>query len=250
MSSLPSRLRKMQMARPGLLLGLAMSAACQGPSAVAEPTWADVAPILVGQCGHCHGSTGDIDGYGHRLDFANPARDCARLADADPRFFTEFNMKYGGLKQFERRVVTAVEPLEGLPRPLMPPAPARLLEDWQRETLDNFMKAQRPRGPAPAGNAGPTISATARRDGSVVEVDYVVADPNGDPVLGVLRLGGMVHRLWGAGAGRVRFDVSQVAPGTDLAVSASLCDGWRDNGAVFVRTRDAAGNDLPVVTVE
>ena len=65
------RRRRSPVAPSLLLLAFAALApfGCSAPSAPAKPTWADVQPIVAGQCTHCHGATASTSGSGYRFDF-------------------------------------------------------------------------------------------------------------------------------------------------------------------------------------
>ena len=56
------------------------------PKAVDHPTWADVQPILAGECSHCHGSTADLTGDARTCSRAIPRASRGSVRDsADAR---------------------------------------------------------------------------------------------------------------------------------------------------------------------
>lgn len=229
-----------------LLLFATMGAACSGPEAVENPTWADVYPILQGQCLHCHGTSAERDGGSYRFDFLNalvtckqePADDLGQGFAPAPSFMAS-----------RRQILADILPAAPGLRPKMPPEPASELEDWQRKTLENFVAkidvappadaVAVALGPLPAEARSPEIALDFVRIGTRLTVNYVVSDQNADPVIGELSVGdGLFHKIDGSGRGAVTFD--PVPASGPLAIRARLCDGWG------IRQRDA-DDGLPVV---
>jgi hypothetical protein len=198
-------------------------AACEGPPAVpANPTWADVSPILQGQCNHCHGSTarttGSLGAAVYRFDFfdvtdavcgeAAAAMDLPALAAASAQ-----------------QIADDVTPTVGR-RPKMPPAPASVLSDWERETLQRW--AESPvKGPPPPGNERPRIRINRLPATATSELSFVATteDPDNDSVVGVIRLGNLTVKMAHPGTFAVRFNLAGMED-SDQRLTAVLCDGW------------------------
>ncbi|MDR7422964.1 MAG: hypothetical protein QN159_10940 [Armatimonadota bacterium] len=232
-----------------LSLAVGALASCGAPDAPADPTWADVHPILQGQCLHCHGATAAGDGAGVRFDLLDAASLCAQGPE------DELGARLSPAPSFLRNAMSLLEtirPPANRPggRPKMPPAPATPLEPWQRETLERYVakllalpageRATTGRGPIPK-DARPPRLRVARYAvlGPRVVIDYVVEDDNADSVIGELRLGPAVAPIPAGGAGQVALDVTGVPPGP-LQLTARLCDGWG------VKLRGAA-DGLPLI---
>ncbi len=100
---------------------------CGDPTVPEHPTWAEVQPILQGECNHCHGSTAARSGGGFRLSFFDMTRDvCGEAAAA---------LTAGVLAGAAAPFITAdITPAAG-GHTRMPPAPGPALHDWERETL-------------------------------------------------------------------------------------------------------------------
>lgn len=198
--------------------------ACQGaPAAPAEPTWADVEPILRGECVHCHGptaaETGAVGPAAYRFDFFDSNDgDCGDAASA-----VETPIQARALAKLIASDVTAPA---GGGRSRMPPAPAEPLADWQRETLIRW--AARPnKGRAPFDNAVPRLRALSvpPQVTNTLVFSVVLNDPDSDPVLGVIRVGDQIVRLPRPGAFTVTIDASALSNGP-TRITATLCDGW------------------------
>lgn len=199
-----------------------LAPACEPPpDPIVNPTWADVEPILRGACNHCHGSTAATTGSAgpavYRFDFfdmqacedASAAMDVAALAFASAS-----------------ALEAALTPAAGAMRPRMPPAPAEPLLPWQRQTLIRW--ARNPvRGPAPPENRAPFLRVI--RLPSVVSerlaFTAIVEDSDGDPAVGIIRLGDTMFKMSRPGAFAVDIDVSAWPAGAYEA-TAILCDGW------------------------
>jgi len=234
-----------------LLGGLSslLLANCSAPEAPLDPTWSDVYPILQGQCLHCHGATAEKDGAGWRFDFL----DAASLCKADPT--DELAAKLDPASSFiaaKALILADITSASPGARPKMPPEPGRLLEDWQRTTLERFVgklntvspgmdAAMAVRGPVPADARSPRIAVQYALLNGILTIDYVVSDENADPVIGALWVGDKLSQpIPSAGAGQAAFNLGGQRPGTPLQVSARLCDGWG------IRKRDAA-DGLPAL---
>jgi hypothetical protein len=110
----------------------------------------------------------------------------------------------------------------------MPPAPARPLPDWQRETL--LAWAERPaRGLPPPANRRPHLRVLDSHAPTAADrelrLDFVIEDADGEPVIGVLKVGTRVLRMDRPGSFSMRFDTRGWAAGA-YPISAVLCDGW------------------------
>jgi hypothetical protein len=204
-------------------LCLLATPACSGPPAIpAAPTWADVQPILRGQCDGCHGSTAKDTGSSYRLDLYEASSSvCGEASLA-----IDSSVLLAGFPSVPGLIRTDILPPHGGGPPRMPPAPAPALPDWQITTLDRWITAP-VKGPAPAANRAPTIStsqlpATADRTFSFTAV---LDDPDGDPVIGVIEVAGLAFLMNRPGSFAVAFDSSAWPTGT-LRPVAVLCDGW------------------------
>jgi hypothetical protein len=193
------------------------------PAAPVNPTWADVEPILRGECNHCHGgsapTTGSVAGAVYRFDFYDLSPEVCGEAMAA--------MDVPSLARGAASLIrTDVTPPPGVPRPRMPPAPATVLEDWQRETLQRW--ADRPvKGPAPADNRAPRLEvrrfpASANQQLSFVAV---LSDPDGQSAIGVIKVRDAVYKMDRLGSFAVAIDTAAWPAGSH-PVTAVLCDGW------------------------
>lgn len=202
------------------LCGL-LPAACGRPSAPEHPTWVDVEPIIAGQCAGCHGATADTTGSGVRFDFYDVG--AATCGDAAKATDGELPMA-GGLAT---RIWEAVSTTSRDVRPLMPPQPAPSLQTWEWQTIQRWVSDGAPRGDLPRGNRPPGVVffPSDTMPDRTLDITALVEDPDGDPVIGVLKLAGALFRMDHGGAFSAHLDTSSWAPG-DLAVTAVLCDGW------------------------
>jgi hypothetical protein len=209
----------MQSAKWSMLAVLAVGA-CQGtPEAPAHPTWADVQPILEGNCNHCHGSTAATTGsqgpIAYRFDFFDMNDDvCGVAAQA---------MTAPALAAASASLMKA--DLSG-GRPKMPPAPASPLHDWERDTILRWA-AQPVKGPPPPANRRPRIRVTDLPASVSARLKFfaVVDDPDGDSVVGVVQFGDATFAMDHPGSYAVDIDMTKVPSGSQR-LSATLCDGW------------------------
>jgi hypothetical protein len=209
--------------RPVLLSLPLLVGACQGtPDVPAHPTWADVAPILAGECNHCHGATAPVTGSlgpaVYRFDFYDMSD--ALCGDAAAA------MDVPALAAAAAKSMKADITPPGGGRPRMPPAPAPVLEDWERETIQRW--ADQPiKGPLPAGNHRPRISVNRLPASAKGELAFIatIDDPDADSVVGVLELGPLTFKMDHPGTFAVRFDLADMPVGPQ-PLSAVLCDGW------------------------
>lgn len=228
------------------IVAFAVGGACSPPDAATDPTWADVYPILQGQCLHCHGSTAAKDGGNYRFDLLDASSVCKQEeADDLVAGLSPPSSFYAA----RRLILADITPYAAGFRPKMPPEPGRALEGWQAETLERFVAKldalpfteamTAGLGPLPADARSPTISASYARNGNTLVVDYVVEDENADAVVGQLRVGqGLRSPIEGSGRGQARFDLGGTTG--PWPIDARLCDGWD------VRTRGAP-DGLPTV---
>jgi len=202
------------------LLGFGLLA-CQGPPSVpVHPTWADVAPIIDGECTYCHGSTAPTTGGGFRLDFFDMTSEvCGDAAQAIPQ---------GSILAGTAASLVGVDvtpPASG-GRARMPPAPAPALLDWERLALTRWA-AQPAKGAPPAGNHAPTIDIAHVPVTADERLTFtaVLNDLDGEPVVGVVEIAGALFAMNRAGAFTVDLDASKWPAGPQR-LSAVLCDGW------------------------
>ena len=216
------------MTRPALLAVAALActplSACARPTAPANPTWADVQPIISGECGSCHGASAVTTGAGYRFDFLDMTRDvCGAAVDA----IGEGTPMAQALASQIWMDISSPPNQPGV-RPLMPPPPAPYLADWEWQTIERWVDQGAPRGDIPPGNRPAAFrfySSASTADRSL-DITAVVADPDGDPVVGVLSIGGNPpFKMDRSGAFSAHVDTSAWTPG-DQTVTAVLCDGW------------------------
>jgi len=206
-----------------LLVSLLGCGACSDvPSIPLQPTWSDVEPILRGQCVSCHGPTAKDTGSSYRLDFyeMTPAicGDAALALDAA--------VILAGGAGTPALIRIDVEPMAGVAWPRMPPQPSPALPDWQRETLARWATSP-VKGPPPHGNRAPTITTSklpALSDRTFT-FTAILDDPDGDPVIGVIKAGGFAFLMNRPGSFAVAFDTA-AWPAGSLRPTAVLCDGW------------------------
>lgn len=203
------------------LASLSLGAACSGTPAVPEhPTWADVAPVIRGECAGCHGSTALATGGGYRLDFYEMTTDVC--GDAAQGIGVAPLLAGASATRIAQDLVAA----PNAPQPRMPPAPAPPLADWERQTLLRWA-AQPSKGPPPAGNRPPEI-AVGRLPATASDrltFTAVVDDPDGEAVVGVLKIADVTYQMNRSGSFAVDLDTSTWPAGVQR-LTASLCDGW------------------------
>lgn len=231
-----------------LAAALATTLACGAAHEVPEqPTFADVSPILRGQCGSCHGwtaaervcpgfGTPEIDpncrnwqggerpgtGGGLRFDFF----DLTPEVCGDAVLALDGRVSFAGSPAVAAQIATDLYPEPGALWPRMPPRPSPALPAWQLETLARWA-AQPTKGPPPASNRPPTIAVSqlpVRADGQVA-FTAVLNDPDGDSVIGVIEAGGVAFPMARSGSFSVRLD-SAAWPAGVVRPVAVLCDGW------------------------
>jgi hypothetical protein len=222
-------------------LALLAAPACEPEPEVPEnPGWAHVEPILRAQCNHCHGATarttGSLGGIVYRFDFydmtTSVCGDAAAGMDSP-----------GGLaRAWAPMMRTAIRnPAGGRAR--MPPSPAEPLADWERRTLLRWAEQPFPTlGFPPPGNRRPQIRLTAPRlaDGSL-NILAVVDDPDGEPVVGVIKIGDTTLRMDRAGSFAATLTTSSWPAGR-YPITAVLCDGW-DSAAYRLDVVDIVHGD-------
>ena len=109
----------------------------------------------------------------------------------------------------------------------MPPAPSPTLPGWERETLLRWA-AKPVKGPPPAGNHAPSVRVTGLPPVVTDSLSFsaLVDDPDGDEVVGVLKVGGtVVFAMPSSGSFNVQIPATGWPAGTQR-LTAVLCDGW------------------------
>lgn len=202
-----------------LVTGGVAVASC-GEHAVPEnPTWADVEPILRGTCTQCHGADANLAGMTYRFDFYEMTPDvCGDAAAA----LNGQLLAHGLAAQIGQDVTP---PGSGW-RPKMPPAPTHPLPDWERETVQRW--AMMPMRGEPRGtNRRPVIQldATSGVVDKSLPFSAIVSDPDGESVVGVLKIGDQTLVMDRPGLFSTTLDTSKWSEGTQ-PISATLCDGW------------------------
>ena len=94
-------------------------------------------------------------------------------------------------------------------RPKMPPAPAPVLSDWERETLQRWADAP-VKGPPPPGNRAARIRINRLPATATSQLSFVATteDPDNDSVVGVIRLGDLTVKMDHPGTFAVRFNLA------------------------------------------
>jgi hypothetical protein len=207
-----------------LLCAGTFSGACHSSHAVPEqPTWADVEPIVRGACTQCHGSNakvaGSFGGGTYRFDFYDMTDAvCGEAAEA-------LRGNALGMAWAAMMAADVTPPGSGW-RSRMPPSPGDQLTDWQRETVIRW--ARKPvRGTASPENHRPDIELVGlppTADGSL-KLTAIVSDGDGEPVVGVLKVGDTRLLMDRSGSFSATVDTSAWATGK-RSLSATLCDGW------------------------
>ena len=200
--------------------GLALGS-CAGHAVSENPTWADVEPILRGTCTQCHGAAANLAGMTYRFDFYDMTPDvCGEAAVA----LNGQLLAHGLAAQIAQDVTP---PGSGW-RPKMPPAPTHPLADWQRETVQRW--AMMPQKGVPRGtNRQPVIDLNAMSGvvDKTLPFSAIVSDPDGESVVGVLKIGDQTLVMDRPGLFSTTLDTSKWAEGIQ-PVSATLCDGWNN----------------------
>jgi hypothetical protein len=202
-------------------LACAGGAGCSGePSVPAQPTWADVSPILRAECSQCHGSTAATTGLGYRLDFYDMNADvCGDAARAMPQASIL-------AAAAAPKIVTDVSRPANGGRERMPPLPGTPLHGWERDTLVRWA-TQPIKGSPPAGNHPPTIQVVGLpvTAGNRLHFTALLSDPDGDEVVGVVKVADEMFAMSRSGTFVADLDTSNWPTGT-LRLSAVVCDGW------------------------
>jgi hypothetical protein len=199
-------------------------AACGPDDPPENPGWADVEPILRAECSGCHGASAAATGSGFRFDFydmtdsAETPNPCGAAASV----LSDTSLA----RAQANKIAAAITTTDPDVRPSMPPLPAPYLTDNQWLTILRWT-ANPIKGDKPPSNRAPQISVdgTSLSADQTLEVNVIVSDPDGDPVVGLLKVGDHVGKMDRAGAFSARFDTSSWPAGA-IAMSATLCDGW------------------------
>lgn len=214
---------------------LATAAGCSSiPAEPRNPGWADVAPILRGECDSCHGWTAPTTGNGFRFDFF----DTTMCGDAALAMSSDVVL--AGSPLAAPQIQADLLPQSGAQWPRMPPQPSPALADWERDTLERWTVLPI-KGPPPPGNRPPEISVAAYPAAADAQLSFtaIVDDPDGDSTIGVIEVNGLAFLMARPGSFAVQFD-SSTWPAGPQPVKVVLCDGWTattiDNlGSVQIR---------------
>jgi hypothetical protein len=208
----------MKTTSPATLLALVLlSAACAAETPPLVPSWdLDVYPILRGSCSHCHGVAAATPG-------SNPATRydvCNAAAFAAPG--VELAVSPGANAAIAAFVRDSIGPSR------MPPPPAAPLSDYEATILERW--AKRVSCDKQVQNRKPIvriIQALARNQNRAT-VTIEVSDPDGDQVLGKVKLGtganvaGNPFIVQGAG----RWTIEFANAGANDRLSIFLFDGY------------------------
>lgn len=200
--------------------GLAV-ASCGDHAVSQNPTWADVEPILRGTCTQCHGADANLAGMTYRFDFYDVTPDVC----GDAAIALNGQLLAHGLAT---QIAEDITPPGSGWRPKMPPAPSHPLPDWERETVQRWAMAP-VRGTPKGTNRQPVIQldATSGVVDKTLPFSAIVSDPDGESVVGVLKIGDQTLVMDRPGMFSTTLDTSQWAEGIQ-PVSATLCDGWNN----------------------
>ena len=196
-----------------------------------QPTWADVEPILRGECSGCHGSTAQQTGLDYRLDFLDSTSLALACGDAAQAIPPAGPPTFGPVLAAAAAslIYQDIEPVNSGGPPKMPPQPGAPLYDWEREMLENWTgESQLLQGSAPTGNRPPAIQVNQLPSPAKSHVSFIAAlsDPDGDDVLGVIEVSGQpVFAMNRSGSFAVDLDAS-TWPSGNANLTAVLCDGW------------------------
>jgi hypothetical protein len=205
-------------------LAAAVLAVGCGPTAVApaHPTWADVAPVLRGECAGCHGWTAKDTGGAYRFDLFEATPEVC----GDAALALESGVLLAGSPASPPLIARDVALVPGASFARMPPLPAPALPDWERETLERWAAAP-VKGPPPATNRPPTIAVSGFPAAANAWLAFtaILDDPDDDGAIGVVEVGRFAFLMNRTGAFGVTFDASAWPEGP-ARVSAVVCDGW------------------------
>jgi hypothetical protein len=219
----------------GTLLSLLVALGCEAPASVPNhPTWADVAPILRGECGNCHGWTAsdrpanaagvrsENTGGSYRFDFFDVTPDVC----GDAVLALDTTVTLAGSPAATIQIKADLVPQNGARWPRMPPQPSSGLPDWELRTIERWV-ADPVKGPPPTGNRLPTIKVSQLPSTANGQLAFtaIIDDPDGDPLLGVIKVGDVAFLMNRQGAFGVGFDTSGWPAGTVHPI-AVVCDGW------------------------
>jgi len=196
------------------------AAACGPDDPPEQPTWAQVEPILRAECGSCHGSGALETGGGIRFDFYD-----LNTSACGPDVLSALSDVSAAKKQNDD-IAKAITTKDPNVRPLMPPPPAPYLTD--NEWLTILRWTARPiLGDKPPNDLPPRISleGTPFVADQTLDIHAVVDDPEGEPVVGILKVGDWTGPMDRAGSFAARLDTSSWPNGV-VTVSAVICDGW------------------------
>jgi len=202
-----------------LVTGGVVVASCADHAVPQSPTWADVEPILRGTCIQCHGADANLAGMTYRFDFYDMTPEVC----GDAAIALNGQLLAHGLAMQIGQDVTP--PGSGW-RPKMPPAPTHPLADWERETVQRWAMAPQ-RGVPKGTNRQPVIQLDAMSGivDKTLPFSAIVSDPDGESVVGVLKIGDQTLVMDRPGLFSTTLDTSKWSEGTQ-PVSATLCDGW------------------------
>ena len=208
----------------GAPLALLAPAACQPAREAPEhPTWADVEPILRGECTGCHGGNaaqaGATRDLSYRLDFFDMTRDIC----GDATIPTD-NVRFAAAAAGQ--IAADITSDSSDVRPRMPPEPAPWLADWEWQTLLRWTRDP-VKGDRPTGNHAPLIRITSpfRVVKKLFTLSARLEDADGESAVGVLRIGDVTLRMDRPGEYSIQIDASQWGLGR-FEVEAEACDGW------------------------
>jgi hypothetical protein len=206
-----------------LAISVGCGIGCGSRSAPAEPTWADVQPIVRAECSSCHGATAGVTGAGNRFDFYDMTTELC--GDAAQVLDPNLPLAHGMSNAIWDAITTTVDQV--YTRPQMPPEPAPYLADWEWQTIRGWLDNNAVKGKMPPGNTPARIQlfgdmTTADK---TLDVTAVVDDADGDPVVGILTFGNAMLKMDRSGSFSAHIDTSTWPEGP-RTIGTVLCDGW------------------------
>lgn len=167
----------------------ALAVAACAPAAPDRPTWyADIQPLLRGNCVRCHDGE-PLGGapVGMRFDLYDD------VAVYDPMFETQTT--WSGARSYANPSEDASDPplvqfaVRYTGTQPMPPNPYRKLSDRQKQIIENWVMDPR-KGTRPASNRPPEVTLRGFTVGAGgVTIDYEAHDPDRDGLWGTIKFG-------------------------------------------------------------
>jgi hypothetical protein len=198
---------------------------CAAPVAPDQPSWdVDVAPIIRGNCSHCHGESFAANKTLFRFDMCDPTplKDGAGVSGGDAA---------GAAATIQVMLIA----IGGLPTK-MPPAPALPLADYDITVLKNWAKVVADSGVQTAckkenSNHDPKANLIGTRwDGSDLYATIEISDSDGDQVFTKVKAGSASYDL--LTSGRREIPLKGASMGDPITVKMS--DGYNSPSEITI----------------